>query len=210
MDRRRLWSATKWIGMLVLVGAWAANDALGTELAFLQIAQPIYNPEEESVKLYRFTFAEWIGSAQPGVEIRYTCKPNCVPVPGDSVPRNYNVANLLGFSVQVEDHDERTWKVRPPSRRWPKGATVVDTLRVTLDVSTVGLRGREFAQKLAQETGVDIDGVSPTRAVDVTIECILDNARQSVPAIEYIRLDVVGDTAFAGRSGVRRIGAPRR
>jgi hypothetical protein len=209
MNERLVWRWVVATAVLVTSGWFdAVVPARASELGFLQVAQPIYNVNEESVRMFRLTYAVWSGSASPGAEIGYTCQPNSIP--GGSEPRNYNVSNLLGFRVELEDRsDEKTWKSRPPSRRWPKGATVVDTLGVTLDLSETSHRGSAFAKKLAQDTGVDIDGVSITLVVEVTIECILDNARESIPPIEYVRLAVVGDTAFAGRSGVFRVGAPR-
>jgi hypothetical protein len=201
--------ATVLIGATV-VASWSVAPVHASELAFLQVSQPLFDPNA-GVHPYQFTYVTWFGESQPGIEIRFTCAANLVPVQGVPATRNYNVASLLGFKVIVEDRsDSRAWKERPPSHNEPHGARFIDTLGVTLDLSGAIAPDRAFTDRIGREQGVELGGVTLALAVDATIQCILENARESDPSIDRIRLAVAGNSTLAGRSGVFRVGPPRR
>jgi hypothetical protein len=173
--------------------------AHASDLKIVQVAQPIHDPNE-GTQAFRLTYAESFES-WPGYAISLTCAPNLVPVMNHD-PVNMNAANLLGFKVQVEDRaDPTTWKRKTTGGATPGGLNYfVDTIGVTLD-----LRNATKPELRRDE----LDSADKSKVVEVTIECILENARESLPPIEHVRLTVLGDSALVRRSGVYRVGSPR-
>jgi hypothetical protein len=183
---RRIGPVAVLVSLAVLTSpATAAFDC------YVRVAQPHDQPEAGDIGLMYVTYELMLGSAWPGVEIRYTCAPGPVAIDhgrGYSGVENRNGANLLGFKVTVED---RSWG--HSASRWsgPPGGEFIDTLMVTLDL-------RAAAAKLAREIGREPKSSSDVyqdnfdRMVACTVDCILDNATRSKPPIHHISLSVLG------------------
>ena len=89
------------VSLATCIGVSAA-----TELLFLDVSQPFYQPNG-GLEIHRVTYAAFFGSPFPGQEIRHLATPNCTVQAGgqytflDSTSRDQNVASRLGVQVAV-------------------------------------------------------------------------------------------------------------
>ncbi len=181
--------------LLPITVASAAHECV------VRIAQPHDETDGggvDGITLMYITYELMLGSSVPGIEIRYTCAPGPVAVDhgnGYSGVKNRNAANLLGFEVSTADwSDSRTWK-------GPPRTAFVDTMEVTLDVREAERRfAARHAEDIAELVGRYREGFD--RTVELTVECILDNAARSRPPIRYVKLHVLGPKRYRTHSSV--------
>ncbi len=88
------------LAVAVASGWCGTGRAHATDLRFIQVAQPLHDPNDGTCA-FRVTCGAWLASAIPGYAIRHTRDPNLIPIPGVPAPRNHNAANLLGIKLRV-------------------------------------------------------------------------------------------------------------
>jgi len=194
----------------IMVLAMLPRAAFATEQVFYEVSQPFFQPNG-GLEIHRVTYLAWVGSPQPGAEIRYLSSPNCTlrhdghPVEPDSVWKDQNVASRLGVRLAVEDRsDSRTWRqfsARPETQdRGSKGSFGVDILGVDVDLSRT-------VKALAEERGRSDFGdmVTIGRLADVLIACIRENASRSQPRIRFVRIRFQGASEAAKHDGVYQV-----
>jgi hypothetical protein len=191
-------------GLLAVVLAVA--PARGAFDCYVRVAQPHDQPEAGEIGLMYVTYELMLGSAVPGIEIRYTCAPGPVALDrggGYRGVENRNGANKLGFRITVEDFaDPSLWKGQAAAR-------YVDTMTVTLDVRAaarrLGAKRAGSPSRLAQATEDEFD-----ETVRCAVDCILDNATRSAPPIRHLHLEVLGPRKFRALSRVYRVKQPQQ
>jgi hypothetical protein len=155
------------------------------------------------------TYSVNLGSAIPGLGVRFTCYPG----PGVSLPdlsrdsisidqiANLNVANLLGLTVRVESRQRGSWEAgfdtSETGERAAKSHFYVDRLRAVLDLT--GLEKHPGASSESAATARN-DAV-----VAATVDCILDNASRSDPPIHTLELSVIGTQRYRHYAKVYRV-----
>lgn len=174
---------------------------------FCQVAQPMIAQTERRVEIHPVTYAIRLAHPMPGIEIRYTAFPGPVSFEksydpdsiGESQVVNFNAASLLGLQIKVEKRPAGTWNAVPDTsaaaRSGVKPLTnyYLDELKVSLDVSSLVKRrqhaseGRANREELAQFDAL----------VEATVQCIIENARRSLPPIKKVRLQVTGWDRYA-------------
>lgn len=165
------------------------------------------NGDEGTIELRYVTYLLSYTSANPGVEVHYTCSaaPAVPEIQADQKSLHlddYNVAHALGITIEVESrYDSGTWNSAassPPGARWGKATgeirdPYVDTLLVRLHV------------RKAYETAVARDSLDLKyldAAVLTTIDCIRDNATRSDIPIRHVRLIVDGPAHYRRLGGM--------
>jgi len=191
-------------GLLALV--LVAAPACGSFDRYVRVAQPHDQPEAGEIGLMYVTYELMLGSAVPGIEIRYTCAPGPVAVDNGSGYRgveNRNGANRLGFRIAVEDlTDPSLWKGQP-------AAAYIDTMTVTLDVRAAA---RRLAAKRAGSSAPSAQLAEDEfdRTLRCAVDCILDNATRSAPPIRHLRLEIRGPQRFRSLSRVYAVKRPQQ
>lgn len=195
-----------------LLGAAASTFGPGRASAsfdtLLQIAQPMADADEGTIKLQYVTYMASFGSAWPGVEMQFTCSPGYLHRPQrtadgkrDSVAlEQANEAFRAGIRVDVENrYDWRSWNSRgsePPGARWgSKPGDVpepyVDTIRVTLHC---GSAARNWPAAGSHRDFAGLGGFE--KVLRSTVDCLLDNAARSSIPIRHVLLKVDGPAAL--------------
>ncbi len=150
------------LGYSAIAGWGDHRTALATEAAFIQVAQPLHEPNE-GTKPFWVTYLMYVGSPIPGLEIRQTGAESPVAIhhgatcgPTSGV-RNYSIAKLLDLRIAVEDlADDRTWNRRSGSdRRRSASGYFVDTCDVELDLSHAKAIDLGFVEGLSRDQRVD-------------------------------------------------------
>lgn len=177
--------------------------AAETRQYLCQIAQPVVSHDERTVGRQYVTYALSLGAMTPGLELRFTCHPG----PGvmhknasrDTVDsseiENFNVANQMGMSLQVENRPRGTWNVEADTSR-VEGTSAgsqfyVDRLKVVLNLKTLNEREPDTSDPNYRSTLARFNAV-----VAATVDCILDNATRSEPPIRKIELSVIGSPRY--------------
>jgi hypothetical protein len=184
----------------------AAAQAPGDEgrhTYFCEVAQPMVSRDERRVEIHHVTYALKIFQPIPGVEVRYTCFPGPVAVQGkyekDSVGTSQvadlNAANLMGLKIEIENRPRGTWSAVPDTSvaaragGKPRTNYFLEELGVDLDVSALA-RQRQHEMGETKDNREELARFDAL--VEATVECILENARRSTPAVRKIRLQVAG------------------
>ncbi len=193
--------------------ACAAWDGL------VEVAQPMYLGENGEFEIHRVTYVYTSGSGErPGLAIDHTCERNAVlarrgraSAPDSEYAEDWNEAYLWELKVKTSpgsgswydltfvphprgtDHKEG-WEGEP-------GFLVLDTLRVSLDVSGGVDRARAedhralpngAQQRLSAWGQKHLD-----RLVESTVRCIRMNAATSHTPIRTLALRIVGSRRYA-------------
>jgi hypothetical protein len=175
-------SAIVLIGVMLL---WAL-PAHASQEGTIESTQPIVT--ENFIRPCTVTYI-WSGMVHiVGSSVAKTCSPDYIET--DNGVQNRNAANLAGFTVTVASSDS-SWH-----------PLYGDTLRVTLDVSSIG------EQEQVKQIG---SMFSANDLVEATVQCVQDNAGRGVPVAKHLDLRVVGSRRYAKLSRVYIVaGVPSR
>jgi len=202
------------LAMIIVLGVVALTPcSWATQVSFIEVSQPFFAPDGGPIlQMHRVTYAAFIGSSRPGMEIQYLVRPNCIVQEdgtADSASQDRNVASMLGVRVTIEDRSGSAhWKkfgTRPdpghPGRRI--AAFGVDTLTVDVDLA-------RSAQLLAEQRGkTDLGSmVSIETLAKLLAACIRDNASRSDPLIRHVRIRFTGAVEAQHISGVYQVAMP--
>jgi len=178
MKRQSARSATILIGVMLI---WTLPGHASQE-GTIESTQPIAT--ENFIRPCTVTYIRSGMVHVVGSSVRRTCSSNHVAT--DMGVENRNAANLAGFTVAVAQSDS-TWH-----------PLYGDTLRVTLDVSSI-----------ADEENVKQLGslFSSAELVEATVQCVRENAGRGVPHARYLDLRVVGSQRYSKLGQVYKVAA---
>ena len=158
--------------ILVCVVLSCSSAARSSEEGTIESTQPIVT--ENFIRPCTVTYI-WSGMVHiVGSSVAKTCSPDSIET--DMGIHNRNAANLAGLTVAVASSDS-SWH-----------PLFGDTLRVTLDVTSIGER------KEVKQLG---SLFSAAGLVNATVQCIRENAGRGVPAAKHLDLKVVGSKRYS-------------
>lgn len=184
------------VAMLLLASA----RGRASELIYLEVAQPMHEPNG-GFHARRVTYMDWLTAILPGYRIGLMTLPNTVVERRLAQATNTNVANLFGVEVDVQDrNDPGTWRRLDPDTGG-NGASVVDTLEVVVDMSSID---RPKANVFLDRGDLDVGAFARC-----LVECIRINAESSrSPKVMNVAITFRGNETAAHANGVYPVKNP--
>jgi hypothetical protein len=196
-----------------------AGQARSSSEALFVVSQPMIESDSGEMIVGSTTYLRWVGWVPPGYAVSLTCEPSAVSAvyEGQGVI-DKNAAHEAGIRLKMDpERDGRN------VTRTDRGM-FLDTLYVTMDLSAAETNVRRdslrswqrseeerVAQFRADTTGVGRFVATYTegrktfryllgRTIDVTIQCMIENAVRSPIPIRHMNLKVAGSPFFRNRA----------
>jgi len=207
------------LGVALVAAALVAGQARSSSEALFVVSQPMIESDSGEMIVGSTTYLRWVGWVPPGYAVSLTCEPSAVSAvyEGQGII-DKNAAHEAAIRLRMNaDRDGRN-VTRTDSGMF------LDTLYVTMDLSAAETKVRRDSlsdwqrteERRVSEFRADTAGVGRfiavyaegrktfryvlTRTIDVTIQCMIENAVRSPIQIRHMNLEIAGSPYFAGRA----------